>query len=205
MSEKNLAKATLQLPCSVVIVSAKADNRQSAMTATAMYVSQVPPLLVVSISKTFATYVLIEKSKEFAINVIADTQLDLSKKFGSVHGYEVDKFQEHPVCWLFDPEHDRRPPQNEVVRQLYQCLLDYEPQLQSFGIPTDGCYFFVVVPFEGVIYAFIFAKRNKELLSRTDPKKSSAISELCREFMLRTCTEIVCELCDVRYRQEHEQ
>jgi len=64
------------------------------MTATATYVSQAPPLLVVSISKTFATYGLVEKSKEFAINVIADTQLDLSKKFGRIHGYEVDKFQE---------------------------------------------------------------------------------------------------------------
>ena len=97
MSDKSLAKATLQLPCSVVIVSAKADNRQGAMTATAMYASQVPPLLVVSISKTFATYELIEKSKEFAVNVIADTQLDLSKKFGTTHGYEVDKFQEFGI------------------------------------------------------------------------------------------------------------
>ncbi len=87
-----VAKATLHLPCPVVIVSAKADSRQGAMTATAMYVSQVPPVLVVSISKTFATYELIEKSKNFAINVIADTHLDLAKKFGMVHGYEVDKF-----------------------------------------------------------------------------------------------------------------
>ena len=55
MSEKILAKATQQLPCSVVIVSAKAGNRQGAMTATAMYAYQVPPLLVVSISKTFTT------------------------------------------------------------------------------------------------------------------------------------------------------
>jgi len=67
------------------------------MTATAMYASQVPPLLVVSISKTFATFELIEKSKEFAVNVIADTQLELSKKFGTTHGYEVDKFQEFGI------------------------------------------------------------------------------------------------------------
>ena len=94
MSEKALARATLQLPCSVVIISAKAENRQGAMTATTMYVSQVPPILVVSVSKTFATYQLIEESKEFAVNVIADMQLELSKKFGSVHKYEVDKFNE---------------------------------------------------------------------------------------------------------------
>ena len=97
MSEQTLAKAPMQLPCSVVIISASDDNRQGAMTATAMYVSQMPPLLVASISKTFATYQLIEKSKEFAVNVLADTQLKLSKKFGSVHGYEVDKFQEFGI------------------------------------------------------------------------------------------------------------
>ena len=97
MSEQALAKAPFQLPCSVVIISAKADNQQGAMTATAMYVSQTPPLLVVSISKAFATYQLIEKSKEFAVNVLADTQLELSKKFGNVHGYEVDKLQEFGI------------------------------------------------------------------------------------------------------------
>ncbi len=97
MPEQSLRKAPLQLPCSVVILSAEADGRKGAMTATAMYVSQVPPLLVVSISKTFTTYGLIEKSKEFAINVIADTQLELSKKFGRIHGYEVDKFREFGI------------------------------------------------------------------------------------------------------------
>ncbi len=98
MSERSLVQATLQLPCSVVILSASADNSQGAMTATAMYVSQVPPLIAVSVSKTFATYQLIEKSKEFAINVIADNQLDLAQKFGSVHGYEVDKFREFGIA-----------------------------------------------------------------------------------------------------------
>ncbi|MDP2729491.1 MAG: flavin reductase family protein [Dehalococcoidales bacterium] len=98
MPEKSLVRATLQLPCSVVILSAGDGNSQGAMTATAMYVSQVPPLVVVSLSKTFATYQLIEKSKEFAVNVIADNQLDLAKKFGSVHGYEVDKFKEFGIA-----------------------------------------------------------------------------------------------------------
>ena len=97
MPAKELIKATLQLPCSVVIASAAAEKSRDAMTATAMYVSQVPPLLVVSISKNDATYQLIEKSKEFAINVISDKQLDLSKKFGSVHGAKVDKFKKFGV------------------------------------------------------------------------------------------------------------
>ncbi len=98
MSERSLVQATLQLPCSVVILSTSADNSQGAMTATAMYISQVPPLIVVSVSKAFATYQLIEKSKEFAINVIADNQLDMAQTFGRVHGYEIDKFKEFGIA-----------------------------------------------------------------------------------------------------------
>jgi flavin reductase (DIM6/NTAB) family NADH-FMN oxidoreductase RutF len=98
MVERSLVQATLQLPCSVVILSARADGSEGAMTACAMYVSQVPPLIAVSLSKTLATSKLIEKAREFAINVIAEGQLDLAQKFGSVHGQEVDKFKEFKVA-----------------------------------------------------------------------------------------------------------
>jgi flavin reductase (DIM6/NTAB) family NADH-FMN oxidoreductase RutF len=97
MSNKSFAQAAMQLPCSVTILTAHADDYQGAMTASSMFVSQVPPILVVSVSKTFATYQLIERSKELAINVIADNQWDLAGKFGSIHGYEVDKFEEFGV------------------------------------------------------------------------------------------------------------
>ena len=97
MSERSLVQATLQLPCSVVIISASADSNQGATIATAMYVSQVPSLIAVSISKTFTTYQLIEKSKEFSINVIADNQLELAKQFGRVHGYEFEHIQGYTI------------------------------------------------------------------------------------------------------------
>ncbi len=98
MSERSLVRATMQLPCSVGILTAGADGKQGAMTATAMFVSQVPPLIAASVSKTFATYQLIEKAKEFVFNVIAEDQLELAKKFGSVHGYEIDKFTEFNIA-----------------------------------------------------------------------------------------------------------
>ena len=97
MSNKSFLRATMQLPCSVTILTASADNIQGAMTASSMYVSQVPPLLAVSVSKTFATYQLIEKSKEFAMNLIADNQQPLAEQFGSIHGYEIDKLKEFGV------------------------------------------------------------------------------------------------------------
>ncbi len=97
MPNKSLVQASMQLPCSVTILTAAADGAQGAMTASSMFVSQAPPLLAVSVSKTFATYQLIEKSSEFAVNVIADGQRDLAKTFGSVHGHEIDKFKEFGV------------------------------------------------------------------------------------------------------------
>lgn len=93
----SLVKATLQLPCSVVIISAQSGDKKGAMTAGAMYVSQVPPLIAVSVTNTFDTRKLIEKSQEFAINVITNEQLELAKKVGSAHGQDVDKFHEFNI------------------------------------------------------------------------------------------------------------
>lgn len=86
------------MPCSVVLLSAKAGNKQGGMAATAMYISEVPPLIAVSVSKTLATYQLIEKSEEFAVNIIADKQVDLVERLGSSHLYEVDKFKEYGIA-----------------------------------------------------------------------------------------------------------
>ena len=85
------------MPTSVVIISAKADAERGVMTATAMFVSESPALIAVSVSKTLSTYQLIEKSKEFAINLITEEQIDLAKKIGSSHGRDVDKFSEFSI------------------------------------------------------------------------------------------------------------
>jgi flavin reductase (DIM6/NTAB) family NADH-FMN oxidoreductase RutF len=130
MSDPALVKATLQLPCSVVILSATADNSEGAMTASAMYVSQVPPLLAVSVSKTFATYQLIEKAKEFAVNVIADDQIELAQKFGSAHGYEVDKIKEFGIA---------TEPASKVKAPLVSgCFANIECQVRSSLWEVEG-------------------------------------------------------------------
>lgn len=85
-------EAALQLPCPVVILSASDGIKEGAMTATAVFVSENPSLISVSVSRRFATFPLIESSGTFAINILADNQLKLVGKFGSVHGFEVDKF-----------------------------------------------------------------------------------------------------------------
>lgn len=93
-----IGKSTVELPCSVVAITSKSGNKQDGMTASAMYVSQSPPLILISISKEYATYELVEKAKEFAINILSENQIDLAKKLGSVHGKGIDKLKEYSVA-----------------------------------------------------------------------------------------------------------
>lgn len=92
-----IGKSGVELPCSVTIITAKAGNQQDGMTASAMFVSQSPPLVLVSISKAFATYTLVERAKEFALNILSEDQIDLAKKLGSVHGKGIDKLKEYKI------------------------------------------------------------------------------------------------------------
>jgi len=141
MSDKSLVRATMQLPCSVTILTARANDVQGAMTASTMYVSQVPPLLVISVSKTFATYQLIEKSKEFAINVIADNQHDLAEKFGSVHGFEANKFEEFGV---------KTEPASMIKSPLIKgCFANIECQVKSSIWDVEGNHAIYIVEVVG--------------------------------------------------------
>jgi flavin reductase (DIM6/NTAB) family NADH-FMN oxidoreductase RutF len=97
MSGVSLVQATRQLPCSVVIVTTQYGEERDAMTASAMFVSEMPPLLMVSVSKTFQTYELIEKSHEFAINVFGGDKIDLANQLGSSHGQKTDKLAKFKV------------------------------------------------------------------------------------------------------------
>ena len=93
----NLEKATRLVPCSVVLLSVGTEERQDAMTATAMFVSENPPLFTVSVAKHIVSHDLIEKAGEFAINVASTDQVELAKKLGYTHGRDVDKFKEFNI------------------------------------------------------------------------------------------------------------
>ena len=95
--KENLKKATRLVPCSVVLLSVGTEERQDAMTATAMFVSENPPLFTVSVAKHIVSHDLIEKAGEFALNVASADQVELAKKLGYTHGRDVDKFKEFNI------------------------------------------------------------------------------------------------------------
>jgi flavin reductase (DIM6/NTAB) family NADH-FMN oxidoreductase RutF len=97
MTDQETAVTAL-LPCPAVILTASTGERRDAMTATAFFVSEVPPLLSVSVAEHHLTNELIEQSGEFVVNVATPEQLEIVRKLGSTHGRDVDKFEEFGVA-----------------------------------------------------------------------------------------------------------
>lgn len=95
--EKNLLRATRLVPCSVVLLTVGTKEKQDAMTATAMFVSEDPPLFIVSVDKRIVSHDLIEKAGQFALNVASTNQVGLAQQLGSTHGRAVDKFKKFNI------------------------------------------------------------------------------------------------------------
>ena len=88
-----LNEVTRSVPCSVVLLSVSSKDQKDAMTATATFVAENLPLLMVSVSKKSTCRELIEKSGELALNVASSDQIDLARKLGATHGKDIDKFE----------------------------------------------------------------------------------------------------------------
>jgi flavin reductase (DIM6/NTAB) family NADH-FMN oxidoreductase RutF len=80
------------LPCSVVFVGTMDGKQRDIMTATATFVSEKTPLLVISVSKNHLTARLIDRSREFTLSIGSQEQKDLAMALGGVEGEEEDKF-----------------------------------------------------------------------------------------------------------------
>ncbi|MCM8793462.1 MAG: flavin reductase family protein [Candidatus Omnitrophica bacterium] len=78
----------------VVLVTSKYKDKANIITlAWITPVSHNPPLVAICIHKGHFSHELIEKSKEFVINVPGEELLDKVQGCGIVSGMEVDKFK----------------------------------------------------------------------------------------------------------------
>jgi flavin reductase (DIM6/NTAB) family NADH-FMN oxidoreductase RutF len=78
-------------------LSAGTAEKRDAMTATAMFVSEDPPLVVVSVSNNSFSHELIEKNGEFVLNVASTGQNKQAKALGATHGARMDKFKQFTI------------------------------------------------------------------------------------------------------------
>lgn len=81
------------LPCTVVFVSTSHNGRRDIMTATAMFVSEKEPLVLISVARGRLTEELIERSGRFTLVIAAKGQRQLAMQTGSSRGGEADKFE----------------------------------------------------------------------------------------------------------------
>jgi flavin reductase (DIM6/NTAB) family NADH-FMN oxidoreductase RutF len=95
--DENLSRSSRIVPTSVILLTVATKEKQDAMTASAMFVSEDLPLLVVSVAKHILTHDLIEEAGEFVLNVASSDQAKLARKLGATHGREVDKFKEFDI------------------------------------------------------------------------------------------------------------
>jgi flavin reductase (DIM6/NTAB) family NADH-FMN oxidoreductase RutF len=85
------------LPCSVVFVSTAHEDERDIMTATAMFVSEKEPLLVISVAKEHLTEKLIMQSGKFTLVIAGADQRQLAMQVGSLKGTEQDKFERFSI------------------------------------------------------------------------------------------------------------
>ncbi len=85
------------LPCSVVFVSTAHEDRQDIMTATAMFVSEKEPLLMISVAKGHLTEQLINKSGKFTLIIAGEDQRQLAMQVGNTKGDAADKFEKFSI------------------------------------------------------------------------------------------------------------
>ena len=81
------------LPCSVVFVSTAYENKRDIMTATAMFVSEKEPLLVISVAQGHLTEKLIVETGKFTLIIAGDDQKQLAMQVGSYKCEADDKFE----------------------------------------------------------------------------------------------------------------
>ena len=85
------------LPCSVVFVSTAHEDQRDIMTATAMFVSEKEPLLVISVAKGHLTEKLIMKSGKFTLVIAGADQQKLAVQVGSAKGKDINKFERFAI------------------------------------------------------------------------------------------------------------
>ncbi|MGD2098098.1 MAG: flavin reductase family protein [Desulfobacterales bacterium] len=85
------------LPCSVVFISTAHEDKTDIMTATAMFVSEKEPLLVISVAKGHLTEELITQSGKFTLVIAGTDQEKLAMQVGSAKGEDSNKFERFDI------------------------------------------------------------------------------------------------------------
>ena len=122
------------LPCPVVFVGTAYGGRRDIMTATAMFVSEKEPLLVISVATGHLTADLIEKSGSFVLSIAGEDQKKLAIQLGSAKGDGRDKMDRFGIEEIKVAGLDAPIPQG--VASWMQCRVESTHEINHYRVVT---------------------------------------------------------------------
>jgi hypothetical protein len=143
-----------------------------------------------------------EQTKNLSIiSYSHDTEEGIEEKGFGFPGEEVGTIdsapqKKNPLGWFYDPN-DPEAPQNPWLKKLLPLFEDTRDN-PNINLPKEGGCFFVVVPSGDEVYIFALMARDIAKVCRLEGRKLKNVSELCQEYMLKTCTEVIREFDDIR-------
>ena len=122
------------LPCAVVLVSTAHKDRRDIMTATAMFVSEKEPLLMISVAQGHLTEQLINQSGQFTLVIAAEDQRKLAMQVGIIKGKTSDKFEKFSIPTLSGPSGNALVPEGAAAWMV--CKVESSQDI-------EGCRLFI--------------------------------------------------------------
>jgi len=105
VSENDFKQAMQRLAAAVCVVTSATPTRRAGMTATAVTSLSVdPPSLIVCIQRSARTFDVVSAGRRLCVNVLAESQQDVSNIFASSKGDPDAKFEQAGQWTLSDTE-----------------------------------------------------------------------------------------------------
>jgi flavin reductase (DIM6/NTAB) family NADH-FMN oxidoreductase RutF len=122
------------LSCPVVFICTRHGQKKDIMTATAMFVSEKEPLLVVSVAEGHLTARLMEASGQFIAAIASQSQKKLAIQLGSTRGDELDKYDHFSIPTIDDDQADGLVPAGSAA--WLKCDVENTQNIRGYQVVT---------------------------------------------------------------------
>ena len=122
------------LSCPVVFICTRHEQKRDIMTATAMFVSEKEPLLVISVARGHLTAGLIEASGQFTAAIASAVQKNLAIDLGRTRGDELDKYSHFKITTIDDDQTTGLVPADSAA--WMQCRVENSHTIRGYHVVT---------------------------------------------------------------------
>jgi flavin reductase (DIM6/NTAB) family NADH-FMN oxidoreductase RutF len=122
------------LSCPVVFICTHHGRQRDIMTATAMFVSEKEPLLVVSVAQGHLTARLIEASGQFTAAIASEAQKKLAIQLGGTRGDKLDKYDHFKIATIDDEDTHGLIPEDSAA--WLQCRVENTQAIRGYHVVT---------------------------------------------------------------------